>query len=236
MINSIGISRYQKQVNTLKKTCKDFESIMLAQMMKAMYESLPKDSTIKDNAANSIYKSMYIEAVSDKMAENSNFGLADEMFNSLKANLHHYAKNKDAAGDNKKMSEETPNLMNRIESAVKKASNMYSVPAKLIKSIIKAESDFNPAAVSSKGAVGLMQLMPRTAKEMGAENLSDIDENILAGTKYLSNLMKQFKSEKMAVAAYNAGPSNVNKYNGLPPFKETRSYVKKVLAYENGKL
>ncbi len=234
MVNAVGVDKYQNQVNTLKKTCRDFEAIMIAQMIKVMYESLPKDSMIKDNAANSIYKSMYIEALSDKMAENSNLGLADEMFESLKKDLHNHRQKNSTVGNKQKTA--TPNLMEKIESAVKKASKMYSVPVKLINSIIKAESDFNPAAISSKGAVGLMQLMPKTAKDMGAENLSDIDENILAGTKYLSNLMKQFKNEKMAIAAYNAGPSNVNKYNGLPPFKETRNYVKKVLAYENGKI
>lgn len=234
MINAVGVNKYQNQVNTLKKTCKDFESIMIAQMIKAMYESLPKDPMLKNNAANSIYKSMYIEALSNKMAENSNLGLADEMFNSLKKGLHNRKQSNNVATNKQKAA--NPNLINEIDSAVKKASEKYSVPVKLIKSVIKAESDFNPAAISSKGAIGLMQLMPKTAKEMGAKNLSDIDENVLAGTKYLSNLLKKFKNEKMAIAAYNAGPSNVNKYHGVPPFNETRNYVKKVLAYENGKI
>ncbi len=235
MINAVGVNKYQNRMDTLKKTCKDFEAMMIAQMIKVMYESLPKDATIKSNAANSIYKSMYINALSDKIAEDSTFGLADEIFNSLKTDIRGNKQNSNAARNKQKTTQKSSNLMNEIDSAVKEASKMYSIPVKLIKSSIKAESDFNPAAISSRGAVGLMQLMPNTARDMGLQNISNIDENILAGTKYLSNLMKRFKNEKMAIAAYNAGPSNVKKYNGLPPFKETRNYVKKVFAYENGK-
>ena len=121
-------------------------------------------------------------------------------------------------------------IANNYKEIIEKAANNYGVPAKLIESVIKHESSFNPNAVSKAGATGLMQLMPSTAKYLGVSNAFNPEQNIMGGAKYLSQLMKKYDGDiSMTLAAYNAGPGNVAKYDGIPPFKETQNYVKRVL-------
>lgn len=112
------------------------------------------------------------------------------------------------------------------------ASDKHQVDAALIKAIIMAESNFNPFAVSQKGAVGLMQLMPETADDLGVEDLFDPAHNINGGVKYLKQLLMQFNGDiQLAIAAYNAGSKTVQAYGGIPPFKSTQSYVNRVYEY-----
>jgi soluble lytic murein transglycosylase-like protein len=102
----------------------------------------------------------------------------------------------------------------------------------LIKAVIRAESNFNSEAVSTAGAQGLMQLMPATAEELGVKNPFDIDQNVDGGTRYLRKMIDQFGGDiKMALAAYNAGPGTVLKYQGDVPYKETKQYVSRVLRF-----
>ena len=231
----------------LKEACRQFEALFISQLLTEMEKGIPQDPIVKNNAANSIYKFMYINALSQKMAETSPFGIAKILFNSLKPYIEyktHLPKNIENKPiklhknsfefkplKKKGFMDLSTDKMKMIKSIVKQASQKYHVPEKLVLSVIKAESDFNPEAISKAGAIGLMQLMPQTAVELGVKNIWDIRQNIMGGVKYLSKLLGEFKDYKKAIAAYNAGAGNVKKYNGIPPFRETQGYVKKVLAY-----
>lgn len=119
-----------------------------------------------------------------------------------------------------------------ISSLIQAYGTKYDVDPLLISSIIKAESNFNPKAVSLAGAEGLMQLMPGTAKELGVKNSLDVEENIEAGVRYFKGLLDRFGgSLELALAAYNAGPERVEDAGGIPNIKETKNYVNRVLRY-----
>lgn len=119
-----------------------------------------------------------------------------------------------------------------LDAIFQKAAEKYNVPVSLLKAIGKAESDFNPNAVSGAGAQGVMQLMPATAKSLGVTNSFDAEQNIMGGAKYIKQMLDRYNGNvKLALAAYNAGSGNVEKYGGIPPFKETQNYVKKVMNY-----
>lgn len=119
----------------------------------------------------------------------------------------------------------------------REAAARYGVPENLLKAVAKAESGFRADAVSRCGAQGIMQLMPSTAASLGVTDSFDPGQNILGGAKYLGGLLRSYGGdEKLALAAYNAGSGNVKKYGGIPPFKETQSYVRKVLAWAGGPL
>lgn len=137
--------------------------------------------------------------------------------------------------NNKNNSKENKNIKGVIDSKIKYYSKKYNVDPNLVRAIIKVESDFNPEAVSKKGALGLMQLMPSTAKILGVKDPLDIEQNIRGGVNYLSRLIRRWPDDlKKVLAAYNAGEGAVLKHNGIPPYKETLRYIDKVLrAYRN---
>ena len=118
-----------------------------------------------------------------------------------------------------------------IDKLIDKYSANSNLDPDFVKAVVKQESGYNPSATSHCGAMGLMQLMPSTAEGLGVVDAYDAEQNINGGTKYLKGLMDRFDNNKeLALAAYNAGPNAVKKYDGIPPYKETQNYVKSVMA------
>ncbi len=124
-----------------------------------------------------------------------------------------------------------------MDSIFEEAAQTYGVPLTLLKAVAKAESNYNANAVSAAGAQGVMQLMPATAKSLGVDNPFDARSNIMGGAKYISQKLNQYDGDvELALAAYNAGSGNVAKYGGVPPFTETRNYIKRIKEYMGGDL
>ena len=115
---------------------------------------------------------------------------------------------------------------------IARAAKTYALPESLIAAVIRTESAFQAHAVSPRGARGAMQIMPETQKELGLEDPYDAEANVMAGSAYLRRQLDRFGSLELALAAYNAGPANVIKYGGVPPFPETQAYLRQVTAYQ----
>ena len=121
-------------------------------------------------------------------------------------------------------------LQRPFSEIIQEASNTYGIDESIIGAVIKQESSFNPQAKSSCGAMGLMQLMPDTAKSLGVKDAYNPEENIMAGVKYLKQKIDEFDGNlPLALAAYNAGSGAVRKHGGIPPYKETKAYVNKIM-------
>ena len=170
-----------------------------------------------------------VEKTSNKKINNNDafngtisFGVYDDAGNNFSKALNAY----------KKISSSFPTTYDDI---IKEASNKYSVPEDLIKAVIKQESNYMPNAVSHKGAVGLMQIMPSTGVGLGItdkEMLKDPYTNIMAGTKYLSQMLNRYDGRlDLSLSAYNAGPSLVDKLQRIPNIEETKNYVKNIIGY-----
>jgi Rod binding domain-containing protein len=225
----------------LKKACQDFESIFLSYLLKTMRSTIPKDELLEDNLGNDIFTSITDEEVAKKISQTQGLGIANMLYKEFtkfkseetvpeKERMIHLDQIPSTQKAKEVSSLPSMDKVNRFEDHIHLAANKYEVSPQLIKAVIYHESGGDPKAVSPQGAKGLMQLVDSTAQEMGAKNIFDPKENILAGTKYLKSLIERFKGDlKLALAAYNAGPSIVEKVGEIPPFKETINFVNKVL-------
>jgi soluble lytic murein transglycosylase-like protein len=151
-----------------------------------------------------------------------------------KSNRVHKDATNSPSSQKKTSQKDTSNI--DFQDIVHQTASNYDIDPTLIKAVIQTESNWNDRAISKKGAIGLMQLMPGTAVDMDVLNPFDPEENIEGGTKYLRYLLERFNGDlTLALAAYNAGPSTVERYGYVPPITETKQYVKKVLSLYNGK-
>lgn len=134
------------------------------------------------------------------------------------------------AGQNRQFFRPDPDAYDNL---IRRLSRKHKIDHTLVKAVMRVESAFNPYATSDKGAAGLMQLMPSTAEQYGVEDIYDPEQNISAGIRHLKYLLQRFKYKKrIAIAAYNAGEGAVSRYKGVPPYSETREYVRKVLRFK----
>jgi soluble lytic murein transglycosylase-like protein len=125
---------------------------------------------------------------------------------------------------------------NSLQKLITRTASHHAIDPDFVTSVVKAESGFNPAAVSPKGAGGLMQLMPQTAAALGVKDVLDAAANVEGGTKYLRQLLDQYDGDAVkALAAYNAGPGRVNQYGGVPPYRETQAFIARVVGDYNRK-
>jgi Rod binding domain-containing protein len=222
----------------LKKVCEDFESIFIAQLMKTMRASIEKSGLFEENAGTDIYQSMFDFEVSNKIAHSGSFGIAEMIFKSLSGqpteNDNWDQPYSIRAGFQRDLGATGSvfNTISRHHNIISEAAKKYDMPIDLVYGVIAQESAGRSDVVSRAGAKGLMQLMDGTAAELGVKNPFDPQENIFAGVAYLKEQLNRFNGNvELALAAYNAGPSSVERYGGVPPYAETQDYVKKVMTY-----
>ena len=232
----------------LAKASKEFESMLTGMMIKSMTKTT--DGLFgKDNYGGDVLDVLFETEISKFITESQGMGVADRIYNSLTgeqlSKLKDFTKEKNTIPllndiKNENLNKEVkPNAkaldrIQKYENVIDEAAKKFNVDKQLIKSVILTESAGKANAKSHANAKGLMQLMDSTAADMGVINPWNPKENIFGGTKYLSKMLKEHDGDTdLALAAYNAGPGNVRKYKGIPPFKETQNYVKRVNNYLN---
>ena len=228
------------------KVAREFEALFTSMMMKSMRKTVFDDGFIPKSIGERIYTDLLDLEYSKIISNNASFGLAEQIVKQIEnaENKSGIMKALQGVGNQSWMIDprfipekaslpSVKSLAQRIahwNKYIDEASSAYNVDRNLIAAVIAQESAGNPNAVSRAGAKGLMQIMDSTAKNLGLKQVFNPRENIMAGTKYLDHLLKEFKgNETLALASYNAGPAAVKKYKGVPPYKETQNYVGRVL-------
>ena len=243
----------------LFKASKDLESIFLYHMLQTMRKTVPDNSGGLSapgmGFGKDMYTQMFDQELASKMAGVGNRSLADELYEDLEKVLERESgiepkphkvntlienvrkpKNlkiepipleSDKTTEIKPLEKSEP--FKNLKPIIKRAAEKYNLKPELIESVIKAESGGNPKAVSPAGAKGLMQLMDTTATDVGITDSFDPEQNVQGGAKYLRQMLDRFGDIRTALAAYNAGPGTVQKYGGIPPYKETHDYIDKIL-------
>lgn len=228
----------EHEIAKARRACQDFEAIFMHKMLESMRAAFRSENDEDEDFGGDMFKSMMDEQLGIALARAGGIGLAEILGESLgieagaapagetgaralpvKMGLRAYERAKAGTG------------LEYYEPAIKAAASDSGVSENLIKAVILQESGGDPRAVSSKGAKGLMQLMDSTADELGVRNSFNPVENIRGGARYLGSLLREFKGDlELALASYNAGVGTVKKFGGIPPYRETQDYVRKVIA------
>lgn len=249
-----AVSENKKYSETEKKklaeVSRQFESLLTSMMIKSMNQTTG-GMFGEENLGGDFFDSIFQFEIASKMSEGRGMGIANQLFEKLtgeklepesrNTKIRSFTpeqniklENLDANMPSIKPSHGAHSRLNRFSDLIDEASKTYGVDKDLIKSVILAESSANPNALSSANAKGLMQIIDPTAEDLGINNVWNPRENIMGGTKYLSQLLRQYDGDmKLALAGYNAGPGKVEKFNGIPPYKETQNYITRVTGYFN---
>jgi soluble lytic murein transglycosylase-like protein len=241
----------ESRANLIRKTAQEFGSLFVTMMIKEMRKGAFENDFMPESFGQKLYTEMLDEQYAQKISELSLQSFSDQIAKQLEAsdksngisalasiknglNSQRFA---EFSSGNSTTADVSANYLNgKVEkwsSLIENASKTFNIDNNLIKAIIAKESSGNQNAVSPAGAKGLMQLMDSTALYLGVTNSFSPEENITGGTKYLAELIKKFNGNvPLALASYNAGPSAVEKYNGVPPYRETQDYVRDVLRYQ----
>jgi len=244
-------SRYtDAQKAKIADAAKQFESLLTSMMLKSM-DKTTGGMFGGDSYGGDYFSTIFENQMASAISQNKNLGVASILYKKITgedmnaqsptSELLQYLNNnkielKKSVNDNTTITPSTKaaDRLNKYEGIINEASSSFGVDKNLIKSVILTESAANEKAVSSAKAKGLMQLIDSTASDMGVKNVWDPKENIFGGTKYLSEMLRKYNGDvNLALASYNAGPDNVDKYGGVPPFEETQNYVKRVIGYFN---
>lgn len=203
MSRAVQLNNYINKITTQPAQIPEIKENKVSDFQKVMNESLPTNNRLKSFDASKVVFGSLVKP-SSKMNNNVSVPIT-----SKKADYSRL----------------------EIDNIIEGISNKHGISSKLVKALIKQESGFNPNAVSKAGATGLMQLMPSTAKNLGVTDATNPVQNVDGGVRYLKSMMNKYNGNLiLALAAYNAGPGAVDKYNGVPPYKETQNYVKNILA------
>jgi Rod binding domain-containing protein len=239
-----SVSEKQK----LAQVSKQFESLLTSMMLKSMNQT-SGGMFGENNFGGDFFDSIFQNEIADQISKGTGLGVADQIFQRLTGEkLSADIINPDLEPIKRqpkveinsntsdvlvvKPSTQSLNRLSKYEDIINYAADTHDVDKNIIKSVILAESSARENAVSSANAKGLMQIIDSTADYLGISNVFDPKENITGGAKYLSELLRRYNGDlEFALAGYNAGPGNVDKYNGIPPFTETQTYVKRVMGY-----
>ncbi len=250
--------RLESEKKRLFKAAKEMESLFLYQLLKTMRKTIPQNTLGSEGAISSsnskdVYTQMFDTEMAKMMSGKTSNSIASMLYHDMERTLNaEFGIEPDGKTDIKSLLPEKNyfnvnkiskaavvnepqttlklgNKIDRFDKMINRISGKYNLDPNLIKSVIKAESDGNTHAISKAGAKGLMQLTDGTAREMGVRDVHLPADNINGGAKYLKQMIDRFGDIKLGLAAYNAGPGNVKKYGGVPPFKETENYIEKVM-------
>lgn len=208
------------------KVAQEFEGLFIQQMMTAMRKTVVDGGLTESSNGREIFTSMLDEEYSKSASRQGSLGFAEMIYRQLKGG------EKVPGARDAYAAQSMPPRANaeQVESWITEAAQANQIDADLLRSLVRQESNGDSLARSAAGAMGLAQLMPSTAQEMGVKNPWDGRQNLMGGARYLKQMLQRFEGrEDLALAAYNAGPGAVEKYGGIPPFAETQNYVKKVL-------